>query len=340
VKRLRWPWWLRRGTRRPSGPHPARVGAVGLVVAAALLLAAFRIDDLPLIGGGDTYHAAFRDASGLAEGNEVRVAGVKVGKVTGVALARGSAGPYVRVSFRVRDVALGQTTGATIRIKTVLGQKYLALAPAGDRRLAEDAEIPLSRTASPFDVMQAVEGLAGTLDQIDTEQLAQAFTVLSQTFADTPASVRASLTGLSRLSQTVASRDAQLRELLARTHRVTGVLADRDEQFRRLLADANLLLAEVQRRRDAIHTLLGATVELSRQLSGLVADNRDTLRPALERLRAVVGVLQRNRTRLEDTLTSLAPLVTAYANAAGNGRWFDSYVDGLVQGFTPTTGGR
>jgi len=320
--------------------HPARLGAIGLIVAAVLLLLAFRIDDLPLLAAGDTYHAAFRDASGLAEGNEVRVAGVNVGKVTGIALARGGSGAYVRVTFRVKDAELGADTGATIRIKTVLGQKYLALEPRGDGHLAQDAEIPLERTSSPFDVMQAVQGLAGTLQDIDTAQLAQAFTVLSQTFADTPASVKASLTGLSRLSTTVASRDRQLRELLSHAHAVTGVLAERDEQFRKLLSDANLLLAEVQRRREAVHTLLVATTELSEQLSGLVADNRATLGPALRDLRTVVGVLQRNRTRLEATITSFAPFVTAFANVTGNGRWFDSYVDGLVQGFTPTPGGR
>jgi hypothetical protein len=62
--------------------------------------------------------------------------------------------------------------------------------------------------------------------------------------------------------------------------------------------------------------------------------------PALRNLRTVVGVLQRNRTRLEAMLSSLAPFVTAFANVTGNGRWLDSYVDGLVQGFTPTAGGR
>ncbi|GIH04638.1 ABC transporter substrate-binding protein [Rhizocola hellebori] len=318
---------------------PARVGLIGVAVAALLLVAAFRIDDLPLIGGGDTHTAAFRDASGLAEGNEVRVAGVKVGKVTAVSLARGAGGAYVRVSFRVSDVALGPQTGATIRIKTVLGQKYLALHPQGTGSLTE--EIPLERTSSPFDVIEAVQGLAGTLDQIDTAQLAQAFTVLTETFDDTPAAVKASLDGLSRLSKTVAQRDGQLRELLAHARNVTGVLAERDEEFRKLLTDANLLLAEVQRRRDAIHTLLTATSELADQISGLITENSQTLKPALQKLRAVVGVLQRNRSNLEATLTSLAPFVNAFANVVGNGRWFDSYVDGLVQGLTPTvrTGG-
>jgi len=186
--------------------HPAVVGAVGLAVLCGLVLAAFRVDDLPLIGGGTTYHAAFRDASGLAPGNEVRVAGVKVGTVTGIGLARAGSTPYVRVDFRVADAPLGDETGATIRIKTVLGQKYLALDPKGGGRLAEDAEIPLERTASPFDVVQAVTGLAETVDRIDVTQLAQAFTVLSATFADTPDSVKASLTFLERSEPVVLER--------------------------------------------------------------------------------------------------------------------------------------
>ena len=188
-------------------------------------------------------------------GNEVRVAGVKVGKVTGVGLAHGQTGSYVKVSFRTKGAELGRETGATIRIKTVLGQKYLALLPGGEGTLKE--EIPLSRTASPFDVMEAVQGLAGTLDQIDTDQLAQAFTVLSQTFQDTPAAVKASLTGLSRLSQTVAQRDEQLRQLLARAHTVT-VLADRDEEFRKLPPTPTCCWPRCTAR-DAIHHLLTAT---------------------------------------------------------------------------------
>ncbi|HEX5597664.1 MAG TPA: MlaD family protein, partial [Micromonosporaceae bacterium] len=147
--------------------NPLVLGAAGLAFLLALVLAAFHVEDLPLIGGGQTYRAGFRDASGLASGNEVRIAGVKVGTVTDVELARGPDGPYVRVSFRISDgdVKLGRETGATIRIKTVLGLKYLALAPAGGGRLAEGEEIPLSRTASPLDVVAAVTGLADTVER-------------------------------------------------------------------------------------------------------------------------------------------------------------------------------
>ncbi|WP_308042662.1 MCE family protein [Micromonospora sp. PLK6-60] len=320
--------------------NPVVVGAVSLTVLVAALLGAFQLDRVAALTSR-SYRAAFTDASGLAVGNEVRVAGVRVGKVTAVELAR-DARPYVRVRFRVDDdgVRLGGDTGATIRIKTVLGQKYLALAPAGPGRLPEGGQIPLSRTAAPFDVVQAVSGLAGTLDKVDTAQLAAAFDTLSETFADTPGSVNTSLVGLSRLSRTVADRDAELRALLARARDVTKVLADRDEEFRKLVADGERLLAEVIRRRDAIHRLLVGTAELSTQLSGLVADNRAQLEPALRQLREVVAILQRNRDDLERTVQRMAPFVTAFANVVGNGRWFDSYVQGLLQPYVPTTGGR
>ncbi len=321
--------------------NPMVMGTIALALLAGLMFAAFHVEDLPFIGGGSTYRAAFRDASGLAAGNEVRVAGVKVGKVTGVGLAFGAGGGYVRVQFRVDPgaVRLGDRTSATIRIKTVLGQKYLALEPSGSGRLQPGGQIPLDRTAAPFDVVQAVNGLAGTLQQIDTDQLAQAFSVLSQAFTDTPASVHQTLSGLSTLSQSVAARDADLRQLLAHARAVTGVLAQRDQDFRQLVADANLLLAEVSRRRDAIHNLLVTTTALANQVSGLVADNRTRLGTALGELRQVLATLQRDRDGLSRTIATMAPFITAFTNVLGNGRWFDSYLDGLLQPFTPTAGG-
>jgi phospholipid/cholesterol/gamma-HCH transport system substrate-binding protein len=320
--------------------NPVVVGSIGLTLIVAALLGAFQLDRLATLTGR-AYQAAFHDASGLTAGSEVRVAGVRVGKVTAVELARDGAS-YVRVSFRVDDdgVRLGTDTGATIRIKTVLGQKYLALSPAGPGRLREGGQIPLSRTAAPFDVVQAVTGLADTLDKVDTEQLAAAFTTLSQTFAETPGSVNASLTGLSRLSRTVADRDAELRTLLTRARKVTAVLATRDEEFRKLVTDGEALLTEVSKRRDAIHKLLVGTDDLATQLSGLVADNRTQLAPALQKLREVVAILQRNRDDLEQTIQRMGPFVTAFANVVGNGRWFDSYVSGMLQPYQPTTGGR
>ncbi|MGH8870345.1 MAG: MCE family protein [Actinomycetes bacterium] len=308
--------------------NPVPIGAAGLTTLALLVAAAFNVEKIPLIGGGETYHAAFSEAAGLREDDEVRVAGVKVGAVDAVELA----GDHVRVSFRVEDdeVHVGERTRASIRIKTVLGRKYVALEPVGERELEPGSQIPRSRTDSPYDVVQAFGDLSTTVGAIDTAQLADAFDTLSQTFENSPEEVRASIRGLSRLSRTVASRDEQLRTLLAHANDVTGVLADRNEQLTRLIRDGDLLLQEVRRRREVIHQLLVSTSALSQQLTALVRENEAQITPALERLGAVVDVLQANQRNLDRSIRMLAPFVRGFSNVLGNGRWFDTYVQNLV----------
>src|SRR6478609_10679213 len=97
--------------------NPVIVGAVSLAVIAVMILAAFRAQDLPLIGGGDTYYAAFSEAGGLKANDEVRIAGVRVGKVDSVALD----GDHVKVTFRIQNPAdFGTQTRAAIKVKTLL----------------------------------------------------------------------------------------------------------------------------------------------------------------------------------------------------------------------------
>ncbi|MGM1059119.1 MCE family protein [Saccharothrix sp. Mg75] len=306
--------------------NPITVGAVSLTVIALLLLAAFYSDDLPIVGGGTTYSAEFSEAAGLVPSNEVRVAGVKVGKVTDVELA----GDRVLVSFKVKDAWVGDRSTATIRIKTLLGQKYLALDPQGSQPLDPGDPIPRERTLSPYDVQEAFNGLASTVGDIDTQQLADSFQVLSETFRGSAESVRGALDGLSALSKTISSRDEELAALLANTNEITKTLSDRNEQFEKLLADGNLLLAELAKRRDAISALLRGTRELSRELAGLVDDNQAQLRPALEQLDRVTTVLQRNQDTLDRSLALMAPFYRVFANTLGNGRWFDVYICGLL----------
>ena len=137
---------------------------------AALILAAFRAQDLPLIGGGDTYYAAFTEAGGLKPNDEVRIAGVRVGKVETVELD----GDHVQVTFRVDGGAeFGTETAPAIKVKTILGAMYLALEPAGSGQLEEGAEIPLERTTSPYDVVEAFSGPGRDPEEIDTDQLAE-----------------------------------------------------------------------------------------------------------------------------------------------------------------------
>lgn len=309
-----------------SQRNPIPIAVVGLVLLVLGTLTALNADDLPIVGGGTTYRAHFSEAAGLQTDNEVRIAGVKVGSVTDVELD----GDRVLVSFKVSDAWLGDQTRAAIKIKTLLGQKYVALDPLGEHPLDPNDPIPRERTIAPYDVLDAFRGLSETVDEIDTEQLAQSFDVLSETFADTPDEVRGALDGLAQLSDTIASRDQELVNLLANTRQVSRTLADRDAEFTRLFEDGNKLLAELSARQQAITTMLDGSRQLATELQGLIDDNNEQLDPVLTQLDQLTDMLQRNQDSLAEGIQRFAPFIRLFNNTIGTGRWFDTYICGLL----------
>ena len=307
--------------------NPVPIGAIGLLVIAVVLYLAFNASSLPIIGGGTAYSAAFSEAGGIKPDDDVRIAGVKVGKVTGVDLEDG----HVRVDFTItEDASFGPQTGASIRMKTILGEKYVALDPKGRGQLDSDAQIPVSRTVSSYDVINAFQDLTTTTERIDTDQLAKSLSVIASEFKDSPQYVKATLDGLSRLSRTVASRDAELGSLLRRANSVTGLVRSRNEQVSTLIKDADLLMVELVKRRDDIRTLFRNTSALAKQLTGLARDNRAQLKPALAELDKTLAMLQEHDTDLSKTIQAMAPFTRVYANTLGTGRWFDTWVSNLV----------
>ena len=307
--------------------NPIPIGAIGLGLIGLLLFGAVNAQNLPLIGSGDMYHAAFSEAGGIRKDDDVRIAGVRVGKVTGIELENA----HVRVDFKITtDAAFGPQTSASIRMKTLLGQKYVSLVPSGAGQLPPDSEIPLVRTVSSYDIVNAFSDLTTTTERIDTGQLAGSLDVMAKEFRDSPANVKLALNGMSRLSRTIASRDAGLRTLLARANRVSATVASRNATTAKLITDADLLLVELQARREAIHTLFTNTSDLAIQLTGLVRDNRAALKPALDQLTTVLAVLTKHERDLDKTIAEMAPFTRVYANTLGTGRWFDTFVANLT----------
>ncbi len=314
--------------------NPVIIGAVSMTVIAVMILAAFRAQDLPLIGGGDTYYANFSEAGGLKANDEVRVAGVRVGKVQSVDLEDGE----VKVTFRVKtDSGFGTETGAAIKVKTILGAMYLSLEPEGTGQLEDGSTIPVERTSSPYNVVDAFEGLAETSADIDTEQLTQSLTTLADLTRNTPEEFQSALSGVSRLSSNVAKKNDQINSLLKNLKRVSSVLDDRDQDIVKLMRDADVLFRALVARRESVHDLLVSTVTLSRELTALIKDSRADLKPALTQLDRVVAVLNKNEDNLDNSLRLMAPFYRVFANTLGSGPWFDTYIQNLPP--VPAAGG-
>jgi phospholipid/cholesterol/gamma-HCH transport system substrate-binding protein len=306
--------------------NPVVIGAVSLAVVALMILAAFRAQDLPLIGGGDTYYAAFSESGGLKANDEVRIAGVRVGKVESVGLD----GDHVKVTFRVDTPSeFGDDTRAAIKVKTLLGAMYLSLEPAGSGQLPEGSEIPVERTSSPYDVVDAFSGLAETSERIDTDRLARSLTTLADLTRNTPEEFRGALHGVSRLSSNIAARDEQINTLLKNLERVSGVLDERDDDIVALMKDSDVLFRALVARREAVHNLLVSTSRLSKELTALIRQSRADLTPALDHLDDVVAVLNKNEDNLDNSLRLMAPFYRVFASTLGGGPWFDTYIQNM-----------
>ncbi|MFT4043343.1 MAG: MCE family protein [Gordonia sp. (in: high G+C Gram-positive bacteria)] len=303
---------------------PVSIGGIGVLVIFMLAISSFYLNSLPLIGAGARYTAKFTEAAGLKKGAEVRVAGVKVGEVDGVTLD----GNRVDVSFRVANTWIGNQTQASIQIKTVLGQKYLALNPRGST--LADPDVPLTDTVSPYDVIQAFSDAADSVEDLDTEQLTASMRTLTDTFSGTAADMGPALDGISRLSATIASRDQQVQQLLAATKSTSKILADRNQEFVKLIAGAGQLLDELNTRQKNISALLSTTTALSTALSGVVADNQAQIGPALDSLKNVNDLLKQQNQNIVQAITYMAPFYRLYANVLGNGRWFEAVVTNLL----------
>lgn len=303
------------------------VGLVGVAIIIALVVAVFSYDKIPFIKGTTDHSAYFAEAAGIKPGSDVRVSGLGVGRVSDISLE----GTKVLIDFTVRDgVDLGDRTEAAIKTETVLGTKYLELTPRGDGTLT--GPIPLERTRSPYDLTDALGDLTTTISGLDTAQLSSALTTMADTFRDTPPQLRLALQGVARFSDTLNTRDAKLRDLLADANKVTGVLAKRSDQIAQLVANANALLVELVAQRNSVDTLMGNLGAVSQQISGLVAENRTQLKPAVDKLNGVLAILDNRKKELQRTLYLLRRYAMSFGEVLGSGPFFKASVVNLAPG--------
>jgi phospholipid/cholesterol/gamma-HCH transport system substrate-binding protein len=323
---------LRARLKRPNVKPLAErnrvtVGAVGILIVVALVVAVFSYNKIPFIKGTSNYSAYFAEAGGIKSGSDVRVSGLSVGRVSGITLD----GTKVLVTFTVSEgIALGDRTEASIKTETVLGTKMLELAPRGDKKLA--GTIPIERTHSPYDLPTALGDLTSTISALDTTKLSSALTTLADTFKNTPPDLKVALEGVAQFSSTLDNRDAKLRNLLADANKVTAVLGKRSDQIANLVVNANALLSELLTQRNSVYALMNNLAAASRQISGLVADNRTQLKPALDKLNGVLGILDNRKQELQRTVYLLRRYAMSFGEVLGSGPFFKASLVNLAPG--------
>ncbi|MET0999285.1 MAG: MCE family protein [Marmoricola sp.] len=301
-----------------------RMGAVSLVVLLVVMAAAFNLQKFPGFKGTD-YHVQLADASGLHKGNMVQVAGIRVGRVSGIRIGR----DYVTVDVDVKGATLGEKTQASVQVLNLLGEKYLELTPKGSGKMEGGDTIPVSRTNGSYDIVATLSELTTTTESIDIPRLSQALTTLGDTVNAASPHVRSTFSGLSRISRAIATRDESIQQLLGRADRVTKLLSERRGDLVTLMKQGELVFQELITRREAIHALLVNAEKLAVELRGLATDNQAQIGDALKQLDTALTFLRGREKQIDTTLTNLGPYASILINIIGTGPWFDAFVPNL-----------
>ncbi|HEX3900888.1 MAG TPA: MCE family protein [Mycobacteriales bacterium] len=296
------------------------VGLVGTTGLVGVLAAVVLLPKVSVFSSNRSYSADFAAAAGLSSGDDVRVAGIPQGTVTGVHLDDA----VIRVDFTLpKSVHLGDDTSASIEVATLLGTKYVEITPDGSGTLDASSPIPVSRTQVPFDLADVTNGLSATVGGLDISTLRKALATVSTTFAHTPTVTRQLLHGLAGISKVVVSRQSQLQQLVRSTRSVTTTLVSQRSSLDALFLDADQVLATLHARRVIIHELLVDSTRLGQELTRLVNRNAATLGPLLDRLHVVTTLLRKDDHVLGHAVDLLAPASRGLANATGDGPYID-----------------
>ncbi|WP_336083370.1 MlaD family protein [Nocardia sp. SSK8] len=275
------------------------VGVAGIVALVVGLLAVAVLYAVPF--GKRTYTALLPEAQSVQVGDDVRLAGVPVGSVTGLELTDDD----VEMRFTVdSDVFVGAETGLDIRMLTIVGGHYVALVPAGTRPLG-DTPIPADRVRLPYNLAQAFQDAVAPVAAIDGDRLRANLEALSTSITASPDGIRDTVAGI---GQFVAALDRQRAD-------VAAAISIADEQ----LGAVDLARGE-----------LGRLVEKISLLETVLADKRNEVRLAVEQLDRVVSRLAGLQPSWESTGAPLArKLADAVPELIALGDRLQPVIDGV-----------
>ena len=327
---------------------PSLVKLIGFVVVTVLatgLLAGTIANVLP--GDKATYKAVFTDVTGLSEGHDVRIAGVRVGTVTGIDVAEDRVNALV--SFEVlRTTALTLGTVATIKYRNLVGERYVALTqePGSAETLPEGGTIPRERTRPALDLTVLFNGfkpLFAALSPRDVNELsAQIISVLQGEGGD----IDTLLGQTASLTKTLADRDVVIGRTIDNLTTVLTTVESHDAAFAELLKQLQRFVSGLAEDRAAIGGSLDDINRVTGDTASLLAAGRPDIKADVSNLRRLSSTLNEpgNTALFEKFIQNAPGKIDTITRTATYGSWFNFYLcrfdaENVVLPTGPTPGG-
>lgn len=314
--------------------NPYLVGIISVLVLGSATGFAFLVGTLNLLEDAYPMEAVFTDASGLRSGDDVKVAGVKVGRVTDLDVDRDVGA--VTVSWVVDDgVEVRDGARAEIALSSLLGAKEVRILDAmeGDVLMSELPEeqrvIPVERTTVPFDIFELTREATEGVQELDTDALNSFLVDLADITEGKAATVEDLVEGINRVGAAVNQREAEFDALLDQADRLSATLADKDDEILTLLDSSQQILDLVVARRNDLAVALGESADTVQELDRLISTNKQRLDSALDSLAPTLDVVAAEQDDIDRALAWLGPGLLQQSRGGEHGPWQDIFVRGL-----------
>ncbi|MCP9271159.1 MCE family protein [Mycolicibacterium arenosum] len=279
---------------------------------------------------GSTYRALFSNVSGLEVGNFVRVAGVEVGKVTGISVTGDNT---AAVEFNASDtVILTEGSGAAIRYDNLIGGRYLELleGAGGTRKLNPGSTIALDRTTPALDLDALIGGFRPLFRALDPDQVNKLSGQLIDAFQGQGGSIGSFLTQTAALTNTLADRDQLIGEVVVNLNTVLGSLAGQGDQFAKAVESLSSLVAGLNGRKEDLSNGLAYANAAAGSISDLLDAARPAFKETVTQTDRVATTVLNDKDYFDDYLNTLPDAYRMLGRQALNGDYFSFYICDLV----------
>jgi phospholipid/cholesterol/gamma-HCH transport system substrate-binding protein len=296
-----------------------------VVTALATSVLAIIIGNLSF-GSSKTYRAEFVDATGLVKGDDIRIAGVKVGSVKGISIVDRD---RAMVTFDVQSgTALTRSTRADIRYRNLVGQRYIALTNeiGSTTVLQPGSTIPVSRTSPALDLTVLFNGFKPLFQALSPSDVNELSYEIIQVFQGQGGTLDQLLAHTGSITQTLADRDQVIGRLITNLNSVLDHVGRRNRQLDDLITTFQQFVGGLKHDRRAILGSLDQISQLSVQTADLVSGIRQPFVSDIHHLRGFAANLDRGRPEIDRALQVLPIKLTKIGRTAIYGSWFNFYL--------------
>ena len=286
------------------------------------------------------YKAVFSDATGVVKGDDIRIAGVKVGSVKKVEIVDRT---RARVSFNVANTSIvTKSSTATIRYRNLVGQRYISLTQGvGDLdRMPADATIPMDRTTPALDLSVLFNGFKPLFQALSPADINRLSAEVISVFQGEGGNLNALLQNTASLTNTLADRDKVIGDTIDNLNVVLGTLAKRDKQLSELIVEFKNFMAGLVQDKDAILGSLESVSNLADETSDLAVGIRPSFVRDVKGLRGVATNLNKGRDELDRAMQILPIKLTKIGRTAIYGSFFNFYLCEFQGNVVLPTGGK